>query len=59
MSYDDVYSCLVELSRKAEKNGDYYLAFSRICCDTDRLDWNVILQIILHIFGNDFNIMLF
>lgn len=59
VTYDDVYFCLKELESKARQNGDYYLAFPRICCGKDKLNWDVVLQIILNIFNDDFNIMLF
>lgn len=59
ISYDDVYSCLLELARKAEEHGNYYLAFPRICCGKDKLNWDIILQMILNVFTTDFNILLF
>jgi len=59
VTYDALYQSLYNLSVKAREQGNYYLAFPHICCGKDRLDWDVVLQIILHIFGDDFNIMLF
>ena len=59
VSYDDLYVCLSELAKKANSHGNYYLAFPRICCGKDKLNWDVVLQMILDIFVEDFNIMLF
>jgi hypothetical protein len=59
ISYDNVFSCLSELENKARIEGNYYLAFPRICCGKDKLDWNIIEQMILYLFGEDFNILLF
>lgn len=59
ISYDNVFVCLKELKNKACLEGNYYLAFPRICCGKGKLDWNIIEQMILYLFGEDFNILLF
>ena len=59
VSYDNLYICLMKLYEKAKNDGNYYLAFPRICCGKDKLDWDIVLQMILHIFGDEFNILLF
>lgn len=59
VTYDSLYICLKNLEKQAREHDNYYLAFPRICCGKDKLNWDVVLQIILDIFGEDFNIMLF
>ena len=59
VSYGDVYTCLEELKKLATHNGDFYLAFPKICCGQDRMEWDYIKAIIKDVFGNtNFQIML-
>lgn len=59
VTYDSLYNCLLQLYDKAVSHNNYYLAFPKICCGKDKLNWDIVLQMIIHIFGKDFNIILF
>ena len=57
--YDNVFKCLKELKALASHNGDFYLAFPKICCGQDKMDWDCIKVLIEEVFGNtEFQIML-
>ena len=59
VAYGDVYTCLEELKNLASHNGDFYLAFPKIGCGQDRLEWEYVKAIIEDVFGNtEFQIML-
>lgn len=59
VAYGDVYNCLEELKNLAISNGDYYLAFPKIGCGQDNLEWDYVKPMIEDVFGNtEFQIML-
>lgn len=59
VSYANLQICLENLKRIASDNGDFYLAFPKICCGQDKLDWDIVKPLIEGVFGNtEFQIML-
>lgn len=59
VSYGNLQICLENLKRIASDNGDFYLAFPKICCGQDKLDWDIVKPLIEGVFGNtEFQIML-
>ena len=47
------------LKKVASQNGDYYLAFPKICCGQDRMEWDKVKELIEMQFGNtEFQIIL-
>ena len=59
VSYINLQICLENLKRIASDNGDFYLAFPKICCGQDKLDWDIVKPLIEGVFGNtEFQIML-
>ena len=59
VSYQNINKCLENLKKVASQNGDYYLAFPKICCGQDKMDWNNVKELIEMQFGNtEFQIIL-
>ena len=52
VSYENVQICLENLKKIASDNGDYYLAFPKICCGQDKLEWDLVKPLIEGVFGN-------
>lgn len=59
VKYQNINKCLETLKKVASQNGDYYLAFPKICCGQDKMDWNNVKELIEMQFGNtEFQIIL-
>ena len=59
-TYDNLEKCLYKLKENAEYHGDFYLAFPKICCGQDKLEWNKVKDLIIKVFANtNFQILLF
>ena len=59
VKYQNINKCLETLKKVASHNGDYYLAFPKICCGQDRMEWDKVKELIEMQFGNtEFQIML-
>lgn len=57
--YEDVEKALLLLKEDVMKSGIKYLAFPKICCGKDKLEWNKIKIMIFNIFKNeDINILI-
>ena len=60
VTYDTVEQCLINLKTTALDNETFYLAFPKICCGKDGLDWDKVKILINNIFGDtEFEIILF
>lgn len=60
VTYKNVEKCLLNLKRQALDNETFYLAFPKICCGKDGLDWTYVKLLIKKVFGDsEFEIMLF
>ena len=60
VTYENLEKCLCQLKEDAENYGDFYLAFPKICCGQDKLEWNKVKDLIIKVFANtDFQILLF
>lgn len=59
VKYQNINKCLETLKKVASQNGDYYLAFPKICCGQDRMEWDKVKELIEMQFGNtEFQIIL-
>lgn len=60
VTYENLETCLYQLKKDAENHGNFYLAFPKICCGQDRLEWDKVKNLIIKVFANtDFQILLF
>lgn len=60
VTYENLEKCLYSLKSMAESQGNFYLAFPKICCGQDKLEWKKVKHLIVEIFKDtDFQIMLF
>ena len=60
VTYENLEKCLYQLKKDAENHGNFYLAFPKICCGQDKLEWDKVKNLIIRIFANtDFQILLF
>lgn len=60
VTYEAVEKCLINLKNTALNNGTFYLAFPKICCGRDKLEWKHVKSLIKKVFGDtDFEILLF
>ena len=59
VTYETIEKCIIELKDLASHNGDFYLAFPKISCGQDKMEWDVVKKIIKKHFGNtEFQIIL-
>lgn len=60
VTYEAVEKCLVNLKKLAMEYETFYLAFPKICCGKDGLDWSQVKLLIKKVFGDsEFELILF
>lgn len=51
-SYHNLWSCLIKLKYYCLENNDLHLAMPKVACGLDKLDWNIVYNMIKYIFAN-------